>query len=888
MVCVMLDSAKSHRRLALKTVFSIAALALVAGAAFSEQPPWEEEAGKLFMTRNHWWMPIYSEQLNGLWSFEPESGSLRRLRPLSLTVQSDGTIPRGNTGFSHFLAAVDTRMVVQVWPHYMDFEVPSWRLLRRYPPNDGYEPVGWTVQGPMVGEGSASALGLEPGIYGFAVCVLNAITSGHEFPPLDCDLYQFPGWEAPDRFGDSSSLMHRSLDPALGELSFAARTVPYEYYYYVPPPLLSFDPGNGGFWRAGPRSIEFLPVVDGVIGPASITHQPGFPPFDTDDGEFLVLHFHPQSRRFFGTAREFEYGDPTFFALDEDFSLFRTYNLPPDGNDLGWPISITSLSTPATDYVQTIPAISHTPGRYGTFWATDLWLFNPSGEPMSVSMRRVTAPGAMQTVDLPAHGSMRISDILTWMGGGPDGDGVPNDALVLTSPFSWGEQLVATSRTFTTDPDGATYGLAGPAVPGRVGYSNHLPRDADGSILYQVNPPSNRAANLTLDRRTPGQFRHNLGIVNDSDTLLRITLLWGWMDPDENKFAERRPTEALQHINVQPHTLKIVNLEERFPPEVRDGWPPRVAVYGDRPALVWLSMVDNLTGDGTLVPYTNFHYRADSDHDRSVLPVIAYNQGRAGTFWRTDLYGFQGNAYGAFPTYENTYDRPVAFFHPTTPASQCGGAALSGEISAHLDGSIGMPLDDWVATMTAGGFPPSSEPYAKRGWRVIFPDAIHLFAECEGEQEIRGGLEISTASWTSGYSRTYTTRDDGGTYGSMLPLYPPNGWPVQHFAGIEISDEFRINVGFFNGDHDHAITHRLTLYREDGSEVASVEFTLGRLKSRLKPLENLFGLAGGSLENGTYALTVLPLDDDTNGIEGRSWAYVSVVDNASGDSSILW
>ena len=190
--------------------------------------------------------------------------------------------------------------------------------------------------------------------------------------------------------------------------------------------------------------------------------------------------------------------------------------------------------------------------------------------------------------------------------------------------------------------------------------------------------------------------------------------------------------------------------------------------------------------------------------------------------------------------------------------------------------------------MTEGGFSPPFDWDAERGWRTVFPDVVHLFAECEGETKIKGGLEVSTASWTSGYSRTYTSRDDGGTYGGMLPLYPPNGWPVQHFAGIEVSDEFRINIGFFNGNHDHAINHRLTLYRADGAVAATTEFTLARLKSKLEPLEELFGLPDGSLENGTYGLTLVPLDDPENGVEGRSWAYVTLIDYLTGDSTILW
>ena len=72
------------------------------------------------------------------------------------------------------------------------------------------------------------------------------------------------------------------------------------------------------------------------------------------------------------------------------------------------------------------------------------------------------------------------------------------------------------------------------------------------------------------------------------------------------------------------------------------------------------------------------------------------------------------------------------------------------------------------------------------------------------------------------------------------------------------------------------------------TQVTTTEFTLGPLNSKLEPLERLLGLDRGSLEDGTYGLTVVPLDDAANGVEGRSWAYVTLVDNLTGDSTILW
>jgi hypothetical protein len=149
-------------------------------------------------------------------------------------------------------------------------------------------------------------------------------------------------------------------------------------------------------------------------------------------------------------------------------------------------------------------------------------------------------------------------------------------------------------------------------------------------------------------------------------------------------------------------------------------------------------------------------------------------------------------------------------------------------------------------------------------------------------------MELVAGTWFSAWTRTYTTRDDGGTYGEMLPLYPIGGWRVQRFAGVEVGEVFRVNVGLFNGDHEHAITHRLTLHAADGREVAQLTLSLEPLASFSRRLEHLFLRQVGELPAGTYGLTVLPLDDPAAGVKGRSWAYVSLVDNATGDPTNWW
>jgi hypothetical protein len=173
-------------------------------------------------------------------------------------------------------------------------------------------------------------------------------------------------------------------------------------------------------------------------------------------------------------------------------------------------------------------------------------------------------------------------------------------------------------------------------------------------------------------------------------------------------------------------------------------------------------------------------------------------------------------------------------------------------------------------------------------WGTVVPDVARAFYPCAAEEDLHAGLELLTATWMAGYTRTYTTRDDGGTYGEMLPFYPLGGWPVQHFAGVEVGSTFRVNVGLFNGDGEHAITHRITLYAADGRVAAERTITLQPYASLQRRLEHLFRMEVGSLPAGTYGMTVLPLDDPEHGVKGRSWAWVSLVDNVTNDPTNWW
>jgi hypothetical protein len=283
-------------------------------------------------------------------------------------------------------------------------------------------------------------------------------------------------------------------------------------------------------------------------------------------------------------------------------------------------------------------------------------------------------------------------------------------------------------------------------------------------------------------------------------------------------------------ISVAPHSVTTFNIESLFPGSV----PPLLFVEADRAAPVWLSIVDNISEDATFVPFELFPLASDSSTEMAI-PGVAATAGANGTSWRTDLFGI-------------------------LPRIAPGSTTLA---TTHLDSASGCTAE---ANLSADGFD-------------VYSDVAHQFGPCGTSGSGLGALRLAGTTWMAGYSRTYTTRADGGTFGDMLPFYPAGGWPLQHFSGIETGGRFRINVGLYNGQST-TTTNRLFLYDANGTLVAQRDIDLASHASIQTPIASLMNVA--NLPAGLYGLSVIPLGT------GHSWAYVSLVDNISGDPTNLW
>lgn len=780
------------------------------------------------------------EGMRGVWKWDldPEAW-----RPLFPSIYGEFGVGEGAA-----ITAMEDRIVVQ-GETFLEFDAVTYRLLRRYPALA--KDYRWAFRGPLVSETQASRLGIDPGYYGHPHCPPSRGALG----PI-CSEETFPGYPSTSRSDTHWNLLHRrELDPGSLDLSLAKSLPVFESQPTSEPWYhLALDSSRSRFWFYHDvyqrRQIRFgyLPIQNGTIGdevilelvtfdadtPPAQQHSPRALFFDPVS-DSLVTRWQPQS------------GPP--FVTIRPADLSRPDEIIPSGNRL--PLAMTGLDAglPET-YLQVVPAIARAPGALGTFWQSDVWIFNPSDEPSTFSIRRVSKPDVTIERTLAPHASLELADALGMLGGGPSasgGDGTSTDALVIEAPYRWGAQLAIHSRTYTSDANGGgTYGQSVPAVPTREGYSTQLPH------AQLAGPVAASTSEFYLDLRYPGMFRHNLGVVNDSAEPLDVDLYYGTPHPSPDR-------EPARTITVASHSVANVNLENLLGAEMSPDRASMMVIAAPRPAPVWLSMVDNRSGDATFVPFATFSLEGAYDTSM-VIPQVANTPGGHNSFWRSDLYGvYLPPASGVIEP-----QSPKAYFHPSDPAL-CGGGSEPHETI--LYGPTGQP-----------GHPQTS-PYPEL-FRRVFPDVVKQFAACK-EMSITGALELNIGSWMSGFARTYTTRPDGGTYGDMLPFYPAGGWPVQHFSGVTIDPRLRTNVGLYNG-LDYPVAHRLLVYDRAGNEVRRRELTIEPDRSMQAPL----GAIVGDLPPGLYGLTVLPLDAGDK--PGRSWAYVSIVDNLTGDPTNLW
>ena len=716
------------------------------------------------------------------------------------------------------LGATADRVIVQSSGYY-EFDLASGRILRRYDASDATDD-GWAFHGVTVTEEQARTVGIAAGTYGFPFCP-NLIVAD---PCCDstCNPRRFPGYAAPT-LRPFSVLLRRSLDPGDATLSAAkvigpestAGTADPAVAVFSPHTATTLDTAHRQFWLWGPA-------------PGTSGRWATLPVSDGAIGDATPAPVGTPSTIRDVLSLTFHEPSQTLYDIVQLPSDQRQFLMQPAGNVTAYSlidsIAPADLSQPRLDSVTAIPETL--PERYVQLIPA-IGELHGQGNTFWRSDLWLYNPAdtgvdvTMRRVVRPDQTTVRHlpahGSLALQNILNILGGGTAGDGVTLDALVIDAPYRwgAQLSAYSRTFTDSSDGGTYGQAVPAVPSTVGYSTHMRQRSASYVSNAIDGPGSSFVLDLRQPGRFRHNLGVVNDGSNPLEVTI---------NHTSSKS-------VSVAPHSVAIINIESLF---VLKTSLPYVSVQADRAAAVWMSVVDNTSQDATFVPFEIFPLLSDASAEMAI-PAIAATPGANGTSWRTDLFGLL----------------PTINLDSTTLAT------------THLDATTGCKAD---AQLVADG-------------RSIFSDVARQFSGCVTNGSVSGALRVSGSTWMAGYSRTYTTRADGGTFGDMLPFYPPRGWSVQHFSGIEAGSRFRINVGLYNGS-GATTTNRLFLYDANGALVAQRDVDLGSHASLQAPLASLMNVA--SLPAGIYGLSVIPNGD------GRSWAYVSLVDNISGDPTNFW
>src|SRR3954451_5753970 len=159
------------------------------------------------------------------------------------------------------------------------------------------------------------------------------------------------------------------------------------------------------------------------------------------------------------------------------------------------PVYVAAIPAPKGSEL-TIPGVGRVPGANGTFWRSDVTLFNPGLTTMNVALRYLAAGqdnrgAASHNVTIPPSRTIVIADVVQALG--VSGTGALR--ISWTTPSG----PIATSRTYITADNGGTYGQSVDPV---TAFSND---------------------SFVPGLRSDTSFRSNVGFVNGGDTQLTIT-----------------------------------------------------------------------------------------------------------------------------------------------------------------------------------------------------------------------------------------------------------------------------------------------------------------------------------------------------------------------------
>jgi PKD repeat protein len=212
-----------------------------------------------------------------------------------------------------------------------------------------------------------------------------------------------------------------------------------------------------------------------------------------------------------------------------------------------------------------LPAVGRLPGVGGTFWRSDVTIYNPAASNLMVGVRFLAtgsddrnAPS--QSIFVGAGQTVVLADILQQQFNISNGNG----ALELS--WSNGVSPIVTSRTYTSTSTGGTYG------------QSIDPIQAFGNDMYVTG------------LRSDNSFRSNVGFVNKSDQTIAISL---------TLYASSGTPVATGLVTLAPRSQAQNSLSQLFAGvPISTLGSVTLQAHSDSGAMfAYGSMIDNTSGD---------------------------------------------------------------------------------------------------------------------------------------------------------------------------------------------------------------------------------------------------------------------------------------------------
>jgi PKD repeat protein len=228
------------------------------------------------------------------------------------------------------------------------------------------------------------------------------------------------------------------------------------------------------------------------------------------------------------------------------------------------PVYIQAIPAPSGSEL-TIPAVGRAPGIAGTFWRSDVTIFNPGLTTMTVALRYLPAGAdnrnaASHLVTVPPSRTVVIPDVAQSLG-------VSSGSGALQVLWNAPSGPIVTSRTYTTTDGGGTYGQS----------IDPVTSFANDSIVPGL--------------RSDSSFRSNIGFVNGSDSQLTVTA---------TLLSDTGAVIGTTQIGLSPRSQVQYAIGALFPAasNPRPGTLTLLAHADGSPSLfAYGSIVDNASGD---------------------------------------------------------------------------------------------------------------------------------------------------------------------------------------------------------------------------------------------------------------------------------------------------